>query len=237
MKFGAEPKKIAILGVLLVIAAITLYTQVFSGSSDEPAPRRSLPVVAAPIAQQVLPGSTAASAISSRRRAGLSGGEFHPRVGVANPKDRPDPATIDPQIRFDLLAKLEKVDVESSGRNIFQMGSAVVPIGAQGPLKPLPKTVATIPINHPPATAPPITAPSTPPVPPITFRYYGFEVSKANGHKEAFLLDGDDILIAGENETVKRGRYKVTHIGVNSITIEDTQFKHSQTLQLEEVTG
>ena len=73
--------------------------------------------------------------------------------------------------------------------------------------------------------------------PPITFHYYGFKVSKANGRKEAFLLDGEDIMIAGENESVKRGRYKIMHIGVNSITIEDTQFKHSQTLQLEEVRG
>jgi hypothetical protein len=33
---------------------------------------------------------------------------------------------------------------------------------------------------------------------------------------------------------MKRGRYKVVKIGVNSITIEDTQFKSTQTLQLQE---
>ena len=68
----------------------------------------------------------------------------------------------------------------------------------------------------------------------MTFKYYGYKVSKADGRKEAFLLDGDDIIIAGENDAVKRGRYKVVKIGVNSITIEDTQFRSTQTLQLQE---
>jgi hypothetical protein len=59
-------------------------------------------------------------------------------------------------------------------------------------------------------------------------------VSKSNGRKQAFLLDGDDIIIAGENDSVKAGRYRVVNIGVNSITIEDTQFKKTQTLPLQE---
>jgi hypothetical protein len=70
----------------------------------------------------------------------------------------------------------------------------------------------------------------------MTFKYYGYKVSKADGRKEAFLLDGDDIIIAGENDAVKLGRYKVVRIGVNSITIEDTQFNTTQTLQLQEET-
>jgi len=67
----------------------------------------------------------------------------------------------------------------------------------------------------------------------MTFKYYGYKVSKSDGRKQAFLLDGDDIIIAGENDAVKSGRYKVVRIGVNSITIEDTQFKSTQTLQLQ----
>ncbi len=67
----------------------------------------------------------------------------------------------------------------------------------------------------------------------MTFKYYGDKVSRSDGHKAAFLLDGDDILIVGENDTFKR-RYKVIRIGVTSITIEDTQFKSTQTLQLQE---
>ena len=68
----------------------------------------------------------------------------------------------------------------------------------------------------------------------MTFKYYGYKISKSDGRKEAFLLDGEDIIIAAENDPVKKGRYKVLRIGVNSITIEDTEFKSTQTLQLQE---
>jgi hypothetical protein len=129
---------------------------------------------------------------------------------------------------------VQAVELADVGRNIFQFGAAPPP-----PSKPieLPTNVPKIAINHPPATAPPpqpTGPPPPPPPPPITFKYYGYKISKVTGLKEAFLLDGDDIIIAGENEQVKRGRYRVLRIGNNSITIEDTQYKHSQTLPLEE---
>jgi len=41
MKMGAEPKKIAILGGLLAVAAVTLYVNVFS-SDEQPAARPAL---------------------------------------------------------------------------------------------------------------------------------------------------------------------------------------------------
>jgi hypothetical protein len=66
----------------------------------------------------------------------------------------------------------------------------------------------------------------------MTFKYYGYKISKADGHKQAFLLDGEDIIIAGENDDLKRGRYKIIRIGTSSITIEDEQFKSNQTLPL-----
>ena len=68
----------------------------------------------------------------------------------------------------------------------------------------------------------------------MTFKYYGFKTSKATGKREAFLLDGDDILIGGENDSVKGGRYLIIRIGPTTITIEDTQFKANQTLTIQE---
>lgn len=232
MKLGAEPKKIAILGGLLLVAGIVYFTS-SSGSSEPAPPPRPAPKLNASPSGAV---PTARATETRRRGSSSSLGEYKPILRSANPQDRPDPATIDPQIHFDLLAKLEGVQVNSSGRNIFQMGAAPPPAAAQGPAKPLPTNVPKIVMNHPgtPAAGGP---PPPPAAPPITFHYYGFKVSKANGKKEAFLLDGEDIMIAGENDSVKKGRYKITHIGVNSITIEDTQFKHSQTLQLEEIRG
>lgn len=232
MKLGAEPKKVLILGGLVLVAGIVYFTQ-SSGSSEPAATRRPAPTSNASPTPAV---PTTRTAERRRRGTSSSAGEFKPVLRSPNPQDRPDPATIDPQIRFDLLAKLEGVQVNSSGRNIFQMRAAPAPVAAAGPAKPLPTKVPTIAVNHPPTpgAAGPAAGPTAPP---ITFHYYGFKVSKANGKKEAFLLDGEDIMIAGENDSVKKGRYKITHIGLSSITIEDTQFKHSQTLQLEEIRG
>jgi len=222
VKMGAEPKKVAALAGLCVIALIVFYVN--SGSSAPDA----APSVRTPVSNVSAPAPTARG--DQRRQPNARGtlSEFKPRQGVRDPKDKPDPATIDPTLRLDLLAKLQSVMVGPPGRNIFQTGAApeVKPVV-------LPKNVPKI-VTTPPPTAPPPTGPPPPPsAPPMTFKYYGFTISKANGRKSAFLLDGEEILIAGENDTVKR-RYRVVRIGVNSITIEDTQFKSTQTLQLQE---
>ncbi len=232
MTTAVEPKKLAILGVLLAVAGVTLYFNVFSGDSPAPAPV-ARPPAPAPTAQLYVP---APPTVEHRRTTEANaGGEFKPRVGPANPQDRPDPASIDPTLRLDLLAKVQQVEPDAALRNIFQYGAAPPPPAAAKPIE-LPKNTPKIPVNlSGPLTPPkPPAPPPAPQAPPITFKYYGYKVSKANGRKQAFLLDGDDIIIAGENDSVKAGRYRVVTIGVNSITIEDTQFKKTQTLPLQE---
>jgi hypothetical protein len=243
MKTGADPKKLAILAVLLAIAAVVLYFNVFAGDSDSNKTIRSVapgPVVTVPfVANSVTPTSTSRSAVTgvgNRPRASKNGlvSEFKIRQGTAPGEDKPDPATIDPTLRLDLLAKLQQVEPPASMRNIFQYGAAPPPPAAAVKPVELPKNTPKIAINQIPAAAPgPPPPPPAPTAPPMTFKYYGYKISKADGRKEAFLLDGDDIIIAGENDAMKRGRYKVVRIGVNSITIEDTQFKSTQTLQLQ----
>ena len=240
MKTGADPKKLAILAALLVIAAVVLYFNVFAGDSDS---KRTVspvaavdvpPVIAAPTPRPAIPGIRAGES-DERRRASKTAmvSEFKIRQGTPPGEEKPDPATIDPTLRLDLLAKLQQVEQPASMRNIFQYGAAPPPPEAVKPVE-LPKNTPKIAINQPPAKPPgPPPPPPVPTAPPMTFKYYGYKVSKSDGRKQAFLLDGDDIIIAGENDAVKSGRYKVVRIGVNSITIEDTQFKSTQTLQLQ----
>jgi hypothetical protein len=232
-KSPADPKKVWILTALLVIAAIALYMNVFSGGTDAPVAVRP----GAPGAGQPAP-PTPSSAESARRQASTSSvTEFKPRLGAARPEDRPDPATIDPTIRLDLLAKVQAVEPEQALRNIFQYGAAPPPPESVKPVE-LPKNTPKIALNQSPAPtagAPPVTAPPpTPQAPPMTFKYYGFKVSKRTGRREAFLLDGEDIIIGGENDIVKGGRYRIVRIGPSTITIEDTQFKANQTITLQE---
>jgi hypothetical protein len=236
MKTGADPKKVGILAALLILAAAVLYFNVFAGDSDSNKTVRS--VTPAPVPAAIAtPAITSSGRGPDRRRASKNGmaSEFKIRQGVEAGEEKPDPATIDPTLRLDLLAKLQQVEPPASIRNIFQYGAAPPPPAAAAKPEELPKNLPKIAINQPPPPPPgPPPPPPAPTAPPMTFKYYGYKVSKADGRKEAFLLDGDEIIIAGENDAVKRGRYKVVRIGVNSITIEDTQFKSTQTLQLQE---
>jgi hypothetical protein len=231
MKAGAEPKKLAILGGLLVVAALVLYFNVFAGDSNTAPPPLPPPVVADPVVHPKAPGTAAKT---DRRSARNNVSEFKIRQGVEAGEAEPDPATIDPTLRLDLLAKLQQVEPPAQMRNIFQYGAAPPP---PKPVE-LPKNVPKIAINQPPPTPPKPAGPPPPPpapqAPQMTFKYYGYKVSKSDGRKQAFLLDGEDIIVAGENDEMKRGRYKVVRIGTSSITIEDTQFKSSQTLPLQE---
>ncbi|MGD1072214.1 MAG: hypothetical protein ABSB15_18960 [Bryobacteraceae bacterium] len=232
MKLGAEPKKIAMLGGLLAVALLLFYFN--SGSSDDSSPAPRTTAVAVPP-----PAIRAKAPTVERHRSANNDSlvkDWKPRLGFQNPEDRPDPATVDPTLRLELLAKVQSVEAGSPGRNLFDFGQAPPPPPAQIAI---PKGVPQIAVNRPagPVQPPPPPGPPRPPeAPAMTFKYYGYKVSASDGHKAAFLLDGDDILIAGENDTVKR-RYRVVKIGVSSITIEDTQFKSTQTLPLQEMAG
>lgn len=235
MKLGADPKKIAILATLLIIAGVVLYFNVFAGDSgSNEAPRPVAAIAPAPVPVSAPPTAASTLARDERRRASTaSSGEFAPRQGVEPGEEKPDPATIDPTLRLDLLAKLQKIDQPDSLRNIFQYGAAPPPPDSVKPV-PLPKNTPKIPITQaPPTPTGPPPPPPAPKAPPMTFKYYGYKISRADGRKQAFLLDGEEIIVAGENDAVKAGRYKVVRIGVSSITIEDTQFKSEQTLQLQ----
>ena len=235
MNVGAEPKKVAwLVGIVVIGGGFALYENFSSDTpsySPSPSPRAAV--------QNPAPPRTAPRA-TERRRTGSQSllSDWKPRLGPKNPEDRRDPNSIDPAVRLDLLAKVQAVEPATAGRNLFVFGEAPKPAG---PMPTMPAHPPTIVMTHPPATAPmQPTGPVTPPkptAPQMTFKYYGFKVSKSDGHKAAFLLDGEDILIAGENDTIKQKRYKIIRIGVTSIVIEDTQFKSQQTLPLTENPG
>ena len=229
MTLGAEPKKVIILAVI-VVGGLAYY--LLSGdSTPSPAPR---PIQTSTIVAPPSAGTFRAPAKARTQVRAAS--EFRPRVLGTRPDDKTDPASIDPELRLDLLAKVQAVEPIAAGRNLFQFGAAPAP---DKPVPVLPKGVPQIPINHQPTPPPPtITSlPAGPPAaPPINLKYYGFAVSKADGHKQAFLMDGDDVIVAGENQTVKQ-RYRIVRIALTSIDIEDTQAKDTQTLKLQDIPG
>jgi hypothetical protein len=98
--------------------------------------------------------------------------------------------------------------------------------------------VKPLPLPPPaPSVAATPSAPVKPPLPPIPLKFYGYVGESQGPVKRAFFLDGEDIVVAGENETI-HNRYKVIRIGLNSAVVEDTTNKNQQTLPLvEELPG
>lgn len=225
----SDKQKMILLGVLGVGAIVALYTNVFSGSGPAPS---STP---ARVAQQedLTPSQSAPGAATTQPRrstAGRGTGEFRPRIPGNRPGEAAiDPTKVDPTLRLDLLAKVQNVALEGGARNIFQFGQAAPPPEKPKPL-PNPGKIA---INQPPQLpGPPPGPPPPPPPPPINLKYYGYTNVRGENRKKAFFLDGEDILMGWEGETIK-SRYKVVHVGVNSVEVEDLQFKDKQTLPLE----
>jgi hypothetical protein len=239
---GAEPKKLAILGAILVAGGAIYW---FENRSDSPVsasvtPPQAIPAVNQPPAKG---GSsrTADPVIPVPQRRAPSAGspgsavmeDFHPSMKV---KDDLDVSKIDPRIRLDLLAKVRAVPMEGGSSSLFEFSKAPEPPAPKvDPIKPVPVPVP------PPAVAAPKPAPKDtgpPPPPPIPFTYYGYGKT-ADGQLEGFFREGDakadpitsEISTAREGDMIKN-RYKVVRIGIKSAVVEDTTNHNEQTLRL-----
>jgi hypothetical protein len=249
MKLGAEPKKVAILAVLLVIAMVSLWMNVFS--DDTPAANPARRTTTAPAAGPATPAAAKPPTVASNTaapatpRGGLVRGtragvadqrlsEFRPVFKSERRGEALDPTKVDPTLRTDLLAKLQEVRMRGAGRNLFQFGQAPPPPKPPEP-KIIPKPVETAgPLG--PDGQPIPAQPVKPPPPPIPLRYYGFAEPRVAGEKRAFFMEGEEIRIAGEGEMIKQ-RFRVVQIGPKSAVVEDTQFDNRQTLTIQPESG
>ncbi len=236
-KLGADPKKAAVLGVLLLVLLVVFWmNRGPSGGPDASTPAtstvpaavavRTPPPVVRPAAKT---GASSGSGSGSGSASGSRGSqiaEFKPSLKLS---DDMDISRIDPALRLDLLAKVRNVAAEGGARSLFEFSQPSAPPPPKiNPIVPKdPVTVAAAPA----APKGPPDPPKPPPPPPIALKFYGYAGTTRSGTRRAFFLDGDDILVAGENETVKN-RYKIVRIGVNSAVVEDTTSKNQQTLPL-----
>ena len=225
-KLGADPKKIGFLVGLVVVAVVVYFYNSNSGGGTASAPI----VSRAPVATASGAGSRVGARSTYRDVQQTAGGAsaFKPSL---KPKNI-DTTSVDPTLRLDLMAKLKTVNVEAGTRSLFEIGAAPPPEAAK-----LGKEPEKIAIAHPfigPVQPKPVEPAPEPKAPPIPLKFYGFVNKTKVGDKRAFFLDGEDIVIAGEGDMIKK-RYKIVRIGINSAVVEDTQFKsnNQQTLPLE----
>ena len=231
MKLGADKNKVVLLGVLGAIACVTVYTQFFSGPD--------LPQTRGPVAQRASAKAPRKATRRQRQNARPARGQtFRPSFGSGDDSGEAlDPMTVDPTLHTELLAMVRGVEFSGVERNIFRFGQRKPKVLA-GPTaeeaaeaaKRAQEAAAVA------APAPPVAAPQvkTPKAPPIKWTYYGFANSAKDARKRAFLLGEEaEVFVATEGDIFKK-RYRIVRIGVNSIVIEDMQFKDEQTLPLQE---
>lgn len=252
LELGAEPRKVAILAGLLLVAAYLMYTNVFTASYAPPpsatttatpppaaAPPRPAPLASLRQTQDATAAIASSAGPARNARGSSSATEFRPSLKPKRAEDLPNLSQVDPALRLDLLAKLQRVTLDGPGRSLFDFGAAPPPKlpepkiipgrpgrpGRGGKKGAEPLTPPEMPVAEVKPVAPP-----KPPPPPIPLKFFGY-IAGGTG-KRAFFLQGEDIFVAGEGETIK-ARFKVVKIGINAATVEDVQFKSQQSLPLE----
>jgi len=202
-----QQKKGAVIGAFVLVAASVLYYEL---RDDSPAPVAPPAVVTAPAKTT----TTATSGPGVAVPAGFVAGSAAKKLGTTS-------AQLDPTLRMDAMLVTESLVYSGSGRNIFSASSAPIDI---------PKPIASVrPVKAPPPGPPP-PPPGPPPPPPIDLKFFG-TATAADGTRRAFLLHGDDVFLASDDEIVQR-RYKILKISATSILVEDMANNNRQTLPL-----
>ncbi len=243
MKVGVdEPKKVAAAGLLLCVAGYVMYSSLAGGttvrvtpSASRPIPAQAVPALDVPRKAVVaMQGGSARQVVARPGRRGGIAGEWVPTLKPKRPEDRPDPSTVDPGLRTDLLARLQSVTVSGGERSLFEFGTA--------PPKPI-SDVKILPGKKGPggkagddgksaaAESAKAVSDTKPAAPPIPLKFYGF-VDGGLG-KQAFFVNGEDIFTAREGQVIQ-SRYKLVRIGAASAELEDIQHKNKQTIRLEQ---
>lgn len=111
-----------------------------------------------------------------------------------------------------------------TGRNIFIAGPTPVASGASGSVQPAPKP------TRPPVG--PFPQPEPPP-PVLPWKLFGLGALPTAGTRQAFLLDGEEVHIVAEGDTIQN-HIRITHIGNDRIEYEDvnTGKKNSTVLEM-----
>jgi hypothetical protein len=130
------------------------------------------------------------------------------------------PSKLDPTLHPEGMLLTESLVYAGNGRNIFLAGSMPTEAAAA-----IPKAIASPRFV---AAAPIVTGP--PPPPPIDLRFFGTATRK-DGTRQAFLLHGEDVFVAGTGEVVSR-RYKIGAISLTAVEVTDMTNNNTQRLPM-----
>ena len=126
MTLGAEPKKLGVLALLLVVAGYVIYSNLAGDEGPPPAAARAparTSVQAAVTRDLDAPPAVESRPAAAARSRSL---EFRPSLRRDRSETGPDPFATDPTLRLDLLAKVQAVKLQGGERNLFQLLSFVL---------------------------------------------------------------------------------------------------------------
>jgi len=208
----------SIFGALLFFFLVYAYYAFFGGATNPATTQApaSEAVAPRPNAVQHQAGRSSNEAANAKSGMGVA-------PGIAATKMASTSSSLDPTLDESAMLRTESLVYSGTGRNIFSSISAPPPIA-------IPKNV---PSARPGAvnSGPPPPPPGPPPPPPITLRFFGTAL-RANGVRQAFLLDGEAVYLASTGDIVSR-RYKIVSIGTTNIQVEDLVYSDTQSLPLQ----
>jgi hypothetical protein len=112
----------------------------------------------------------------------------------------------EPQLRLDLLKKLQKLEYSGSHRNIFVAAPPPPPKPAGSEARAI-RFVGPIP-------------PPPPPPPQVPAEFFGYASQPRTGRHVAFFTSGDDVLVVAEG-SVFLDRFRLVRIGNDSADVEE----------------
>jgi hypothetical protein len=230
IEVGADPKKMAVLGGLVLLAGYLFYSNMSSTPSTPP-PSSPKPGGPAASLQRAVDTEVAPPPKRAANRKGDRGASSDFKPTLKRDPDHPqDPASIDPTLRLDLLDKLAKVKVDRVDRSLFDFSQGPV-AKTDIPKLPEPKIVVKKRMIGPEPPPPPPPPYQPPPPPPITLKFYGGAYPGGGGVKRVFTMEGEDVFTLAEGDVLKR-RYKIIRINATSVVVEDLDHKHQQTINI-----
>src|ERR1700735_188814 len=128
--------------------------------------------------------------------------------GVLASDSKFQPLNVDePQLRLDLLAKLQKLEYSGIHRNIF---SAVA----------LPPQLTPEQVRQRDHQYPTVQHPPPPPPVEVPAQFFGYASMRSSPRRLAFFLNGDDVIVVQEG-SVFLTRFRLDKIGNDSADVEE----------------
>ena len=219
-KIGGSKKQYMWLGGLVVVLIGVFFLNREPSAAPTTTPVKTQPLISRP--GPLVPDSGP----KLLTRSGARADGFRPSLKLP---EGTDVTKIDPTLRVDLLAKLQKVPLEGGARSVFDFGQPPPP-PPPPPVPPIrPEVIEAQ--NKARQEAEERRKTVKPPPPPIPLKFYGYANRMSGPARQGFFLDGEDIQIKAENDVIN-GRYKIIRIGINSAVVEDLQSHDQQTLPL-----